>query len=108
MIMLKSEPQIGRKRVILNFYSIFSKNELPIGQRPIKGNLLFNFVEKWVPNRPKADKTGYYILYLILLNNESPIGRRPIKRDQYFVFNFVEKWAPNRPKADKKDFIFCI
>jgi hypothetical protein len=40
------------------------KSEPQICRRPIKEILrfLFNFVEKLAPNRPKADKGGYYIL----------------------------------------------
>ena len=45
------------------------------------GYYIFNFVEKWAQNRPKADNGEYYICYLILLKNESQIGRRPIKGD---------------------------
>jgi hypothetical protein len=38
----------------------------------------FHFFEKCAPNRPKADKGGYYIFYSILLKNEPQIGQRPI------------------------------
>jgi hypothetical protein len=47
---------------------------------------LFNFIEKWASNRPKADKRGFYVNYLILLKNEPQIGSRPIKRDIIFKF----------------------
>jgi hypothetical protein len=58
------------------------------------GNYIFNFIEKWDPNRPKADKGLFYvenllknepqigwsyILNWILLKNKTQIGGRPIK-----------------------------
>ena len=100
--------KIKRQPIMLNFKNFKCRKKVNnIGRRPIKENFLFNFVEKWAPNRPKADKRGFYILnlifvekrasnrpkadnrgfrilHLILLKNEPPIGRRPITGD--FVF----------------------
>jgi hypothetical protein len=91
---------------ILCFLFDFDEKWAQNGRRPIKGDymLLLNFVEKWVPYRPKADKRRFYVLYLIKLKNEPQIGWRPIKGDSMFWFNLVEKWVPNRPKADKWGF----
>jgi hypothetical protein len=77
-----------RRYYILNL--IFLKNELKIGRRPIKEKIifLFNYVEKWTPNRPKADKGRYYIMNLIFLTNELKIGRKPVKGDNMFYFEF--------------------
>ena len=128
-ILLKSKAQIGRLRVTLYFFSKFCwqmspqsaearykgilyflfkfvENEPQIGRRPIKRDFIFNFDEKWVLNRPKADKERNYILHLIFLKNDFPIGRRPIKKD--FIFFFVVKWASNRSKADKRGFFNLI
>jgi hypothetical protein len=68
-------------------------NKPKIGRRPIKGKIIFlsNFVKKRAPNRPKADKGGFYICNLILLKNEPQIGGKPIKGDFIFVFIFVDK-----------------
>ena len=73
------------------------------GRQRNKLDFVFNFVEKWVLNRPKTDKKiilyfilllrspkskaderGFYIKYLILLKNESTIGRRPMEGDLLF------------------------
>ena len=86
----------GRLKGILYFHLILLKNEPQIGRRPIKRDIkfLFYFIEKWAPNRPKADKKGYYIYYLILLKNEAQIGRRPIKGDIIFLILFCWKMSP--------------
>jgi hypothetical protein len=74
-------------------FLILLKNEPQIGRRPIKEMLcfLFIFVEKCTPNRPKTDKGGYYIFNSILMKNEPQIGRRQIKVILCFLFNFFGK-----------------
>ena len=70
---------------MLNFKNFKCRKKVNnIGRRPIKGNFSFNFVEKWAPNRPKADKKRFYAFNLILSKNEPQIGRKPIKRDFMF------------------------
>ena len=122
------EPLLKRPKADKGGYYIFDsiliKNELQIGRRSIKGDLIFLFylfsewatnrpkadkeryyifdfilLKKWAPNRPKADKGGYYIIYLILLKNEPQIGRRPIKGGFMSFNEFFEILAPNRPKG---------
>ena len=56
--------------------------------------LLLNFGEKWALTRPKADKRGFYVYYLIVLKNKPKIGRRPIKGDFMFFIQFC--WEMNR------------
>ena len=47
---------------------------------------LFKFVKKWAPNRPKADKKGFYVFLFNFGENEAQIGWRPIKGDILFIF----------------------
>jgi hypothetical protein len=56
-----------------------------------------NFVGKLAPNRPKADKRGFYVSNL--LKNEPPIGQRPIKRGFYAFYSILLK---NEPQIGRK------
>ena len=56
------------------------------------------------PNRPKADKRGFYVNDLILLKNEPQIGRKPIKEDIIFSIEFCQKISPKSAEADKWGF----
>ena len=68
------------------------KNEPQIGRRQIREILcfLFNFVKKFAPNRPKADKRGFYVLYIILLKREPQIGRKMSSEFSENFSNFLK------------------
>ena len=65
---LLKRPKADKGRYYIFDY-ILMKNELQIGRRSIKGDLifLFNLFSEWAPNRPKADKGRYYIFDFIML-----------------------------------------
>jgi hypothetical protein len=77
--------------IMVLYYYVFNlnllNNEYKIGRRPIKGIFwfLFNFVQKWAQNRPKADRRKFCVFHFNFLKNELKIGRRTIKEDYYMI-----------------------